>query len=332
MSNSAPKYFDYNNVNLGGIPNLDEYLNLTSQNNPTGNKRNPWLKIRNSAEYIIFVRLLLKRAMSVYEIKLPDEWNKPYFMYELFCSGHIGVFKHEKYGVICQGSTLAGYGLYYQPTEQLFVNPLWVEGIRTAIDFEHDNLPVSAMIQLMPDYTGLLPICEMYAAKIAIAMSSLDINILNSRLAYVAGTNSKSGADSFYKAFDDIYSGKPMLVLDKSMFKDDGNVAWEYAFQNLKQNYIAPDIINSIRCIMNDFDSIVGLPNANTEKKERQIVDEVNANNQETEAIADIIIASVKHGIESAKRLFNVDITFNKKEFYKNELSNTLPKYQSNAN
>lgn len=316
----SPYFCDYQTVNSDNSNYLQYFLNVER------NSKNPWFKIRNSANFKMFTRLLLKRAMSPYEIEIPKEWNRPYFLYTLFCRGFIGVLDHPRFGVICQNSTLSGYGLYYQPTQQMFANPLWNESIITSIDGYDKSLPPSAFIQLMPDYTGVLDICETYAAKLAIASSSLDINILNSRLAYVGFAATKAGANSLYKAFDEMFEGKPLVIADEALKDADGSVPWQYFFNNLHNNYIANDIIDTMRAIMNDFESVIGLNNCNTDKKERQIVDEVNANNEEIQSLPDIIIESVKHGIESAKNLFGVEIKFKKKELKQDvNLSNNIP-------
>ena len=82
--------------------------------------------------------------------------------------------------------------------------------------------------------------------------------------------------------------------------------SYEFFSQNLKENFIAPDIMLSIRKLENEFDSKIGLANVNSEKKERLVQDEVNANRDETYALAEIWYDSIQDGIKKAKAMFGL--------------------------
>ena len=59
------------------------------------------------------------------------------------------------------------------------------------------------------------------------------------------------------------------------------------------------------------FFNDIGVPNANTEKKERLITDEVNANNIETQTKFSLWLDEIKRGFEKANKLFNLDLSVN---------------------
>ena len=57
------------------------------------------------------------------------------------------------------------------------------------------------------------------------------------------------------------------------------------------------------------FDTEVGIPNSNTEKRERMITDEVNANNVETITKCELWLEELKKSCERTKAMFGIDIS-----------------------
>ena len=56
----------------------------------------------------MFARYLLQKAISVFEWTLPETWNKDYFLYALYCFGHLAIVNTDKFGVIPQACGLMG--------------------------------------------------------------------------------------------------------------------------------------------------------------------------------------------------------------------------------
>ena len=55
-----------------------------------------------------FAKYLLEKAISVFKWKLPETWNRDYFLYVLYAWGYIAVVETNKYGVICQAGVPYG--------------------------------------------------------------------------------------------------------------------------------------------------------------------------------------------------------------------------------
>ena len=69
-----------------------------------------------------------------------------------------------------------------------------------------------------------------------------------------------------------------------------------------------------IKLLGSEFDSFVGIPsNPNSEKRERQIVDEVNANNIETDTLLDLFVQTLNEGMSQANVLFGLQLKAEKK-------------------
>lgn len=263
---------------------------------------------RDNQCYNYYFRYLLKRAMSLFKWKLPKDWDKDYFLYILYCCGYVAVVDTKEFGLIPQFCTLSGYDVFFRPRRVLVTNPVFSASERREYDLR-GNSPEAALIKLQPDYSGVMDICGMYAERLAYAHEALYMNLTNSKLSYVFMTDNKAAAETFKKLFDNIQRGDPAVVTGTKLKNADGQPLWELFAQNLKQNYIASDLINDMRSILNDFDSFIGIPSANTTKRERLVTDEVNANNIETETLIDLMDQTLTESVEHCNSLFGLDIS-----------------------
>lgn len=64
-----------------------------------------------------------------------------------------------------------------------------------------------------------------------------------------------------------------------------------------------------MRKIEQMFATDIGIPNANTDKKERMIVDEVNSNNFETQSRCDMWLMSMQKEFEKANKMFGLNLS-----------------------
>ena len=258
MINGAPYYYNYINAEV-------------SQVTPST------VHVKDSGLCRYFTKYLLQKAMSVFEWDLPETWNKDYFLYVLYCWGYVAVINTDKFGVIPQGCGLKGYDVFYAPTHAVIANPLLSGILEPRIGTQCE------LLKLQPDFSGILDLVGHYAEQMALASQSVSVNLLNSKLSYVFTAKTKALAESMKKMYDQIASGEPVVVIDSKLKKgDDGEETWKAFEQNVGGNYIATNLLADLRKIEAMFDTEIGIPNANTDKRERLIQDEVNANNIET--------------------------------------------------
>lgn len=297
------------------MPDLPVYYNYI---NAANSQISPsTVHVRNSALAMYYRRYLLQRAMSVFKWDAPDSWNMDYFKYILYCWGYIAIINTDKFGVIPQQCSLGGYNVFYAPTYALIANPKLSGILQPQIDTQ------CAIVKLQPDYGGILDMVYYYADQLALYGEAAAMNVQNSKLGYVVGARSKGIAEAIKKAFDMIMQGEPLAVYDKNA-DPDSNGLFETFAQNLQQNFIAPDILEAMRRVENEFCTRIGINNTNTDKKSRMLVDEVNANNEEVRSLADLWLETLQDGCAKARDLFQLD-TFNVDWRYKDEQgSNTV--------
>lgn len=258
---------------------------------------------RNTALVEYYTRYLFQKVISVFEFEnLPEEWADNYFKYVLFGYGVIAVIYTDKYGVICQDCGLSGFDVFYQPTRCIIANP-HLPGLK---EFKiHENCEI---IKLQPDYGSVMDLVTTYADLMALALETTGANLLNSKLSYVFFAENKTAAESFKKLYDRVASGEPMAVIDKNLLLEDGTPAWQMFTQNVGQNYITDRLLNDMKTLEDQFNTVIGVPNANTQKRERMITDEVNANNVDTQCRVNLWLETMNKDIMQVNKMFGTDI------------------------
>lgn len=279
-------------------PYMYDYINAeVSQHSPST------VHTKNTELQRFFARYLLQKAMSVFKWDLPETWDRDYFLYVLYGIGYIAVLNTDKYGVIPQQCGLDGYNIFYQPKRALITNPL-LKGLRSL-----DIGTQCTLIKLQPDYGSVMDLVGFYADMMALTAETAGVNLVNSRLSYVFFGKNKNTAESQKKLFDRVASGEPATFVDTALYDvQSGNPSWIPFQQNVGQNYIAGDALADLRKWEMMFDTDVGIPNANTDKKERLISDEVNANNVEVTSKADLWLDQLQKSFTQTSKMFGIKL------------------------
>lgn len=259
---------------------------------------------QNTALVRYYAKYLLEKVISVYEFDgLPEGWPLNYFQYTLFGYGHVAVLDHPAFGLICQDCHPYGFDLYYQPSHVTIANPLIKDKNIYKIGTECE------LIKLQPNYTGVMDIVTTYADLMALCLETSGINLLNSKLSFVFFAENQTMASSFKKTYDEYASGTPMMVIDKNMKAPDGTPTWEAFTQNVGQNYIVGNVLDDMKKLIDQFNTDVGIPNANTYKRERMISDEVNANNVDVQSKIMLWLETMRRDIEKVNQHYGTNIS-----------------------
>lgn len=300
-------------------PKPYEFVNIyNSQYEPST------VHVKNTGLAWYFKKYLLQKLISVFEFKgMPEEWAMNYFTYTLFTLGYIAIVDTDKYGVIPQHCGLGGkLNVMYQPSTVMIANPL-IRPFEALIDVD------CALIKMQPDFYGAWDIISYYGELLALASETASVNLVNSKLSYVFMAESSAQAESFKKLYDELQSGNPAVFSDKDLFQEDGTPNWMQFNQNLGQNYIVNEIMADMHRIVNMFNTDIGIPNANYEKSERLITDEVNANNVDTMSKVTLWHETINKGLAKANELYGLNLSCNLR--FKNEYDGNSSDEESEA-
>lgn len=247
---------------------------------------------------------LLKKVLSRFEFDgIPSYWDLDYFLEVLFLEGKVCI-TDTGVGVIPLKCGTTGIGVFEQPTEVIIANPV-LGNMRRTIDVD------CALIKLQYNYQGCGWMINRYATLLAMCDSSISVNLMNSKVAYVFKAASKAQAATLETMYDQVSCGKPATFVGENGALNNENF---FTFP-VKENFVANDIQLLKRKIVDEFLTDIGINNANTDKKERLITDEVNANNNEVNANIQHWYDNISDGIKRANTMYNLNLSVKIRDF-----------------
>lgn len=230
-----------------------------------------------------------------YKLKIPDHIALNYFRFWLFHYGSIGLVYTNKFGWIAGNYGVSEIDLYYQPRQLTFSNP-FLNDIKVGIVGIN-----SCIIKLFDDYSGFKPYIRRTAEKLAACDKAMNVNLMTSSMGKLLGAPNKKVANTLKEALSDLTIGKPYVTINSS---DLEAINVNQLVSELGSAFIADKIQELKRTYINEFLTLIGVNNANINKKERLVTDEVNANNDELFAIPTLVIEdNLQPSLEFATKL-----------------------------
>lgn len=244
----------------------------------------------------------LKKILSRFEIEgIPDEWDVNYFWSHLFLNGYIAILDTEL-GVIPLRCGFSGVNVWERPTDIIIANPI-LGSFQRKIGID------GALIHLQYDYTGVSPILQRFSTLLAMCDSAISVNLMNSKVAFIGFVDDAAQAKTMQKMYDQISAGEPAVFPRKSQVNTEN-----FMFANVRQSFIADDVMLVRRKIVNDFLSDIGINNANLDKRERLNEQEVNANNEEVRFNVLNWLDTIQEGLDVANKLYSLGLKIKLRE------------------
>ncbi len=248
---------------------------------------------------------LQRTAMSIIDVEYNEEtntWDKDYIREALLLKGYFTVTRDENGILLPLKCGATGVNVFNRATTVVVANPVIKSFERTIGD---DCELVYLQQKQGSRFRSLMPIITLYAQKLANCDAAIDINLFNSRIPYIFQASNQQVADSFKAMYDEICEGNPAVFVDEEMgsLLQNANGSNVIVFKG-KENFIADVVQNEKMQIMNEFLTSIGINTANTTKRERQVVDEVNANNVEIEANIKLWAENVSDCVDKVNKMF----------------------------
>lgn len=256
----------------------------------------------------------LKRiAMSIIDVDFNDmfRWDKDYIREGVLFNGVVTWTEDNDSNLLPLKCSVTGVNVFNRGTTVIVANPVVGSFERTI----GENCEIVYLQQKQGSrFRSLEPIVTLFAQKLANCDAAIDINLFNSRLPFIFQASSQQVADSFKEMYDEIAQGNPAVFVDEEL----GNLLQNTQGSNVivfkgKENFVADLVQNEKMQIMNEFLTTLGINTANTTKRERQVVDEVNANNIEIKACIKLWKQNIEEACERVNAMFpeaQLKITF----------------------
>lgn len=258
------------------------------------------VKSFNNATFVYWERSLFQRVCSVFDFKLPEEWQgstADFFYWCLFRNGFIGISYEPEYGYIFQPGTMYGIDLYYNPTNFIVSNPRLQKTYTIGED--------CAILKLTPDYQGIFDIIDRFSIQLSNLDAAINTNIINSKNAFLLGAKNKNVAKALKNMMDKVNQGETAVFYDEPLVNPKPNsdeTPFQFlALQKIKENYIVMELLRENQTLLNQFDTEIGIPTIPYQKAERMNVYE----SRSKEADADSRITVWRKSLDSSLKIIN---------------------------
>lgn len=241
-----------------------ENYDITNISLKTKSKAKQRTDITMNINYIDFMEIALNNFKWN---GLPDEVKQRYIERSLFRYGSACFFHSELYGYMVLPATMTGdINVYGEPQN-------WnILGIGFS---EERNIDNSVLIRNNTECYPTNRDCLFYAEKITNIERTIDTHIELLKMPYLIKTNDKK-----------LLTMKNILMKKENhelaIFVSGDINANDFEVLNGLQEFIIDDLYTYKKAIKNEYLEMLGFENANIEKKERLLVDEVTANDEIT--------------------------------------------------
>ena len=270
-----------------------------------------------NASAFYYQKWILKKVFSIFEfVNFPEHWDLDYVLTALFLDGHFCITDTDA-GVLPLKCGVTGINVFNHPTEVIIANPV-LGNLRRKIYPESGHAGLQgklaeekcALIKLQYDYMGIWDLISRYSAMLAMCDSSIAVNLMNSKVAFIGLAADKKQAQTMKKMYDMISAGQPAVFVKGDVVNQES-----FFFNHVKENFVANDIQILKRKIINEFLTEIGINNANMDKKERVNTDEVAANDEEVRANVEHWLTNVNEGLGYANELYNLKLSCRMKTY-----------------
>lgn len=247
-------------------------------------------------------RKLWELIFSQFDFQLPEGWKHNWFRYWLFQFGSIGIFYcGKKFGWLPLPFSSLRLDVQYNPiliqsmAGNLFQPVKGIVGIN------------AAYIHILDDFFGLNDTVTHYAEQLAAFDKAIQVNLMNTAIGvYIEVDDPKAGQD-VKRAYQKASQGEPMVVVKKNTISKNGG--FNTMLPDVRNNYLAGELLNARRQIYCEFLTAIGIQNANTEKKERLITSEVEANAGETKALVSLMLDNINRDLLTVQEVTGLTIS-----------------------
>lgn len=239
----------------------------------------------NDNTYYDYLNRLKKIALSIFEwVNLPPSMNARWIERCLYYNGKCAFLKDKKYGFINTGCASSGYINIYGIPTKLNCWSFNYQSIRTTYTGLLPNLSpkqkeerdYQECILVMNDW-DCIPTCstlELFALRLYEAERTCDVNIKSQKFPVMIIVDEKQRLlmENLYNQYD---GNQPFIFGDKDQLGSD-----LLRSVNTGAPYIVDKLTAYKKEIWNEALEFLGVNGLVTEKKERLIADEANANNE----------------------------------------------------
>ena len=245
-----------------------------------------------------FVRLMLiSRSLFKWE-NLPNGLDEKWIERYLFAEGSCLFYKDEKFGYMVAKLGETGPLNYYdEPTS---VKPYATNYIYEGKELENNVNCI--IIRNNDEMLPTAPTIQIYAYDLTNLKRTQDVNIVNLKMPTIIRCSDKQRL-SLKQAINQRNDNEPTIWADKNLDLNNAEVL------DLKTPIVFDKLQIQKHAVWNECMTFLGINNANMDKRERLVDDEVQANNEQVKASEDVMLKAREEACKRINKMFGLNIS-----------------------
>lgn len=245
-----------------------------------------------------FIRLMLiSRSLFKWE-NLPNGLDEKWIERYLFCEGACLFYKDKRFGFMVAKIGETGALNYYD-------EPTTVRPYATNYIYEGEELTNNVNCVIIRNNDEMLPTAptiQIYAYDLTNLKRTQDVNICSLKMPTIVRCSDKQKL-SLKQTINQRNDNEPVIWADKNLDLNGVEVL------DLKPTIVFDKLQIQKHAIWNECMTFLGINNANMEKRERLVDDEVQANNEQVKASEDVMLKARQEACKRINKMFGLNIS-----------------------
>ena len=272
-------------------------------------------KQMNNRVYTHYYYKLMLIARSLFKWNnLPNGINEKWIERYLFSEGSCVFYKDNKIGFMVAKIGYAGPLNYYD--EPTTIRPYATNYLyeNSENDDMLENNVNCVIIRNNADCIPTYPTIQLYSADLTNIKRTIDTNIESQKTPVIVKCTDKQKL-SLKNAIKQKQDNEPVIFANKNLDTDDISVL----------NTTSPIVFDKLQVqktnVLNECLTFLGINNANTDKRERLVTNEVESNNEMIQVNSDVMLEARKQACKEINKMFGLDISVERRTDLKIDLN-----------
>ena len=235
---------------------------------------------------------------------LPDSVDSRYLEQTLHRFGYLAFYKDDKLGyIVVQGAQSGNLNVYGQPVSYHATSANYSKTFPLYHYVDMDTTKKQGVLIRNNDMAmPTIPTIELFSEDLTQLKAVTRININAQKTPYLVVGNDFNKL-SLLQVYHQVEDNAPAIFVDEKLDLS------QITIHSTPAPYVVDKLNTQRMAVWNEFMTFLGIQNANIEKKERMITDEVNANDSQVVNSSNIYLKARQEACELINKLYGLNVS-----------------------